>query len=200
MDPTPSVPAKSRPRRWLPLGMALLLLAGVPVARAARREHRAAQARVDRLARLPFTFGMFDDRQCERAAAREHAIIARLDMQGAMLFRTRAAVPLGEAGGPTLDQADALLPPWPARAEVRAAVGGNVTFGQYATADGSAEVLTLAQPVPEGGALYILTGSRRGVDWMKVLVGVAAGETGLALAWGLAFAVGRRGRADGERR
>ena len=52
---------------------------------------------------------------------------------------------VGEPGGQTLDHADAQLPPWPARDEVRAALGGVRSFGRHLTPDGSALLLTLAR-------------------------------------------------------
>ena len=72
----------------------------------------------------------------ETVAARERVVVAWLDGRGAVVRRT-GSVPLahsalggvgekivGEPGGQTLDHADAQLPPWPAREEVRAALGG----------------------------------------------------------------------------
>ena len=72
----------------------------------------------------------------DAVAAREGVVVAWLDAKGAVTRRT-GSVPLahsaiggvgekivGEPGGQTLDHADAQLPPWPARDEVRAALGG----------------------------------------------------------------------------
>ena len=193
---TSRLAARRRLLRWLQIAMLVVLVPAVPVGIAALREERAARARVAWLAHLPFTFGAFDDRQCEQTAVREHVIIARLDMEGGTLFRTRAVVPAYEPGGPTLAEVDAEMPPWPAREEVRAAIGGNVAFGCHRSTDRSVELLTLAQPVPEGGALYIVTGAhlRR---WRAVLAALAGLEGGGALCWLLAAALIRW--AGGER-
>src|SRR6185436_9252803 len=93
----------------------------------------------------------------------------------------------------TLDHADAQLPPWPARDEVRAALGGTRAFGQHLTADGSAMLLTLAQPRPDGGVLYVLTGSHRGIRRLvlvrRQLLELIVYEMVLALPIVLLFAV-----------
>jgi len=174
--------ARQRFLRWSQIAMVVVLVLAVPVGVAAYREHQGARARVAWLEHLPFTFGAFDDRQCDQAAAREHVIIARLGMTGATLYRTKAVFPAFEPGGPTLDEVDAEMPPWPAREEVRAAIGGNVRFGCYRSDERLVELLTLAQPVPEGGALYIVTGAhlRR---WRAPLAALGGLEGGLALFW-----------------
>ena len=43
---------------------------------------------------------------------------------------------VGEPGGQTVDRADAQLPPWTERDEVRAALAGTRAFGQHLTPDG----------------------------------------------------------------
>ena len=73
-------------------------------------------------------------------AARERVVVAWLDARGAVMRRTprcrwrigdwrRGREDRGRAGGETLDQADAQLPPWREREEVRAALGGEAAFG-----------------------------------------------------------------------
>ena len=101
---------------------------------------------------------------------------------------------VGEPGGQTLDHADAQLPPWPAREEVRAALGGSRAFGQHLTPDGSAMLLTLAEPRPDGGVLYVLTGSYRGIRRLvlvrKQLLELVVYEIVLALPLVVLFAFG----------
>jgi signal transduction histidine kinase len=139
-------------------------------------------------------------------AARERVVVAWLDARGAVTRRT-GSVPLahsaiggvgekivGERGGQTLDHADVQLPPWPARDEVRAALGGVRSFGRHLTPDGSALLITLAEPRPDGGALYVLTGSYRGIRRLvlvrKQLLELVVYEIVLALPLVALFAVG----------
>jgi signal transduction histidine kinase len=133
-------------------------------------------------------------------------VVAWLDAQGAVTRRT-GSVPLahsaiggvgekivGEPGGQTLDHADAQLPPWPARDEVRAALGGVRSLGRHLTPDGSALLITLAEPRPDGGVLYVLTGSYRGIRRLvlvrKQLLELVVYEIVLALPLVALFAVG----------
>ena len=101
---------------------------------------------------------------------------------------------VGERGGQTLDHADVQLPPWPARDEVRAALGGVRSFGRHLTPDGSALLITLAEPRPDGGVLYVLTGSYRGIRRLvlvrKQLLELVVYEIVLALPLVALFAVG----------
>jgi len=112
------------------------------------QERSAERRQVEHIERIPFMITAWLPASCEPVARREGVVIAQLDMQGATIFRT---------GPMPFDQADAQLAPWPARDEVRAALVGNRTFGRY---PGSMRILTLAQPRPEGGALYILSGAK----------------------------------------
>ncbi|HMF44046.1 MAG TPA: hypothetical protein VKQ32_25405 [Polyangia bacterium] len=145
-----------RVRVWWRVG---LLVAAAALAAAGLRMLQyqgRAREQVKKLERLPFMVNGWDRPTSEPAAQREQVIIARLDMQGATIFRTG---PVSVArSSKLLDTFDAQLPTWPARDEVRAALAGNRTFGRYWTPDRSVLIQTLAQPVPEGGALYILTG------------------------------------------
>ena len=142
----------------------------------------------------------------ETVARRAGVVVAWLDARGAIVRRT-GSVPLahsaiggvgekivGEPGGQTLDHADAQLPPWPARDEVRAALGGVRSFGRHLTPDGSALLLTLAEPRPDGGALYVMTGSYRGIRRLmlvrKQLLELVVWEIVLALPIVVLFAFG----------
>ena len=101
---------------------------------------------------------------------------------------------VGEPGGQTVDRADAQLPPWTERDEVRAALAGTRAFGRHLTPDGSAMLLTLAEPLPGGGARYLLTGSHRGIRRLvlvrKQLLELVVYEIVLALPLVAVFAVG----------
>jgi hypothetical protein len=120
--------------------------------------HLWSRAQKEKLERIPFLVTGWDRPTSEPAAAKERVIIAKLFMNGETKFRTGPVPPSRGMPGQTLDAADAQLPPWTARDEVREGLAGNRTFGRYWTPDGSVLVQTLAQPVPEGGCLYILTG------------------------------------------
>lgn len=152
----PQARTEGVPWRRFALGLVLASLGGAAFGLVYRQV--AARAQVAKLERLPFMVTGWDRPSSEPVAAQEGVIVARLDMGGATIFRT-GPVPVARGeGGQMLDAADARLPPWAARDEVRAAVAGNRTFGRYWVADGNVLVQTLAQPVPEGGALYIVTG------------------------------------------
>ena len=147
--------------RWVVLLMVLIGLSPLVIGGAMLvRQKRGSRAEIAVLERVPFMITAWERASCEPVAAREGVIIAHLDMQGATIFRTGSVPLAGGSDGQTLDRADAQLPPWPAREEVRAALVGNRTFGHYATPDHLAQITTLAQPRPEGGALYIVAGSR----------------------------------------
>ncbi|HEY7371647.1 MAG TPA: HAMP domain-containing sensor histidine kinase [Polyangia bacterium] len=199
-------PARSLYFRLLQLGLALVLLPSLLIAIASIYEHFASRAQMERLARVPFMIHGWDLPALEQVAPREGVVIAVLDIHGGLVRRT-GSVPLahsaiggvgekivGEPGGQTLDQADAQLPPWLARAEVQAALGGNHTFGRHLTPDGSAMLLTLATPNPDGGVLYILSGSHRGIRRLvlvrRQLMELIVYEIVLALPIVVLFAVG----------
>ena len=206
MHPLRRPPARSLYYRLLQLGLALVLLPSLLIAIASIYEHFASRAQMDRLARVPFMIHGWDLPALEQVAPREGVVIALLDIHGGLVRRT-GSVPLahsaiggvgekivGEPGGQTLDQADAQLPPWPARAEVQAALAGNQTFGRHLTPDGSAMLLTLATPNPDGGVLYILSGSHRGIRRLvlvrRQLLELIVYEIVLALPIVVLFAVG----------
>ena len=135
----------------------LVLLPSLLIGIAWIYEHFAIRAQTAHLARIPTMITTLNSAAPPDAvAARERVVVAWLDGRGAVVRRT-GSVPLahsalggvgekivGEPGGQTLDHADAQLPPWPAREEVRAALGGVEAFGQHLTPDGSALLLTLA--------------------------------------------------------
>jgi two-component system sensor histidine kinase ChvG len=168
-------PARSLYFRLLQLGLVLVLLPSALIGIAWVYENLAARAQRDRLARIPGQIDGPGGVSPETVAKREGVVVAWLDARGAVVRRT-ATVPLahsaiggvgeklvGEPGGQTLDRADAQLPPWPERDEVRAALTGAQTFGSHMVPDGSALLLTLAVPRTDGGVLYVLSGSYRGI-------------------------------------
>jgi two-component system, OmpR family, sensor histidine kinase ChvG len=168
-------PARSLYFKLLQLGLALVLLPSLLVGIAWIYENIATRTQREHLARIPLKIDALDSVAPDEVAAREGVVVAWLDAKGNVTRRT-GSVPLahsaiggvgekivGEPGGQTLDHADAQLLAWPARDEVRAALGGTRAFGQHLTADGSAMLLTLAEPRPDGGVLYVLTGSYRGI-------------------------------------
>ena len=144
----------------VPVLLLILLMPLIMLGVGLLRERSATRGQVDLLHRVPLMTNGWDPKSAEIVGAREGVIIARLDPQGGTVFRTGSVPLVAGSGGPTLDAVDSQMPPWPTREEVRAALAGNRTLGRHRTKDGSALVLTLAQPLPEGGALYVLTGSR----------------------------------------
>jgi hypothetical protein len=190
----PSPPSQSRVAPFIAL--ALVALAVVLSTRWVA-DSVASRTQKQRLERLPFQIDPSDRAGCEPIAAREGVIIARLDMQGATRFRTGSVPLAGASDGRTLDDADRQLPPWPGRDEVRAALAGNRSFGEYRTPDG-AHVLTLAQPRPDGGVLYLVSGVVRGTVTRVVsraiqIVAFASIAVALVVRW----RTRRRDRRDG---
>jgi len=198
-------PARSLYFKLLQLGLVLVLLPSLLLGVAWIYEHFATRAQSERLERIPVMINARDVPP-ETIARREGVVVAWLDARGAIVRRT-GSVPLahsaiggvgekivGEPGGQTLDHADARLPPWPARDEVRAALGGVRSFGRHLTPDGSALLLTLAEPRPDGGVLYVSTGSYRGIRRLmlvrKQLLELVVWEIVLALPIVVLFAVG----------
>jgi HAMP domain-containing protein len=198
-------PARSLYFRLFQFALVLVLLPSLLVAIAWAYENIAIRTQRDHLSGIPLMIDSLDSVSPDDAAARAGVVVAWLDARGNVTRRT-GSVPLahsaiggvgekivGEPGGQTLDHADAQLPPWPARDEVRAALGGTRAFGQHLTADGSAMLLTLAQPRPDGGVLYVLTGSYRGIRRLvlvrRQLLELIVYEMVLALPLVLLFAV-----------
>jgi two-component system sensor histidine kinase ChvG len=168
-------PARSLYYKLLQLGLALVLLPSLLIGIAWVYEHFASRAQIANLEKIPSLLGGRAGAAPDAVAKREAVVVAWLDARGEIVRRT-GSVPLahsaiggvgekivGEPGGQTLDHADAQLPPWPARDEVRAAFGGVRSLGRHLLPDGSALLLTLAEPQPDGGVLYVLTGSYRGI-------------------------------------
>ena len=199
-------PARSLYFRLLQFALVLVVLPSLLVAIAWAYENIATRTQRDHLSGIPMMIDTLDNVSPDDAAARAGVVVAWLDARGNVTRRT-GSVPLahsaiggvgekivGEPGGQTLDHADAQLPPWPARDEVRAALGGTRAFGQHLTGDGSAMLLTLAQPRPDGGVLYVLTGSYRGIRRLvlvrRQLLELIVYEVVLALPLVLLFAVG----------
>jgi len=147
-----------------------------------------------------------DSVSAETVARRERVVIAWLDAKGAVTRRTGSVALshsaiggvgekiVGEPGGQTIDHADAQLPPWPSRDEVQAALAGTRAFGKHLTPDGSAMLLTLAEPRPDGGVIYVMSGSFRGIRRLvvvrKQLLELVVYEIVLALPLVVLFAVG----------
>jgi len=151
-----------------------------------------------------------DDGARERIATRAHALLARLDARGAVVGRIAGGgtaldasaltvmgeriVSVGRVEAHPLVRADAALPPWPARPEVQAALAGQQAFGRHLTPDGAALLITLADPAPGGGALYLLTGSHRGIRRLALvqrqLIQLLMYELVLAVPLVLLFALG----------
>jgi signal transduction histidine kinase len=199
-------PARSLYFRLLQLGLVLVLLPSLLIAIAWIYEHFASRVQADHLARIPSMVDARDGVSPDAVARREGVVVAWLDAKGAITRRT-GSVPLahsaiggvgeklvGEPGGQTLDHADAQLPPWPARDEVQAALAGMRAFGRHLTPDGSAMLLTLAEPRADGGALYVMAGSYRGIRRLvlvrKQLLELVVYEIVLALPLVVLFAVG----------
>jgi two-component system, OmpR family, sensor histidine kinase ChvG len=208
----PRPPARSLYFQVGQLGLALVLLPTLLIAIAWVYEHFAIRSQSEALERLATatatgtgTAGP-DAAAHDELAARERAVIARLDAGGRVVARTGSVLLahsaigsvgeklVGEPGGQTVDRADALLPPWTEREEVRAALAGTRTFGRHLTPDGSAMLLTLAEPLPGGGARYLLTGSHRGIRRLvlvrKQLLELVVYEIVLALPIVAVFAFG----------
>jgi two-component system sensor histidine kinase ChvG len=199
-------PARSLYFKLLQLGLVLVLLPSAMIAIAWVYERYATRAQTEHLERVPFMIDIRDSASWDTVARRESVVIALLDMQGGVVHRSHS-VPLvhsaigsvgakivGEPGDQTLDRADAQLPPWPEREEVRQALAGNRTFGRHLLPDGSALLLTLAQPRPDGKVLYLLTGSYRGIRRLvlvrRQLLELIVYEIVLALPIVLVFAFG----------
>jgi signal transduction histidine kinase len=199
-------PARSLYFRLLQLGLVLVLLPSLLIVIAWIYEHFASRAQSEHLARIPLMIDALDSVSPDTVARREGVVVAWLDAKGAVTRRT-GSVPLshsaiggvgekivGEPGGQTIDHADAQLPPWPARDEVQAALAGTRAFGQHLTPDGSAMLLTLAEPRPDGGVLYVMSGSFRGIRRLvvvrKQLLELVVYEIVLALPLVVLFAVG----------
>jgi two-component system sensor histidine kinase ChvG len=129
------------------------------------------------LARLAEEAARADATERAQLALRERALIAVIDERGGVVERTGPGVPLKHSplgsvgehlafehdGSGGLEAADGQLPPWSDRPEVREALAGSPAFGQHATPDGAALLLTAAAPLPRGGAVYVVAGSHRGI-------------------------------------
>jgi len=151
MQTSPST-RKRPPPLFLLVVLLLMFVPTVVGAIALMRSQSALREREAQIARVPFMITAWEQATCEPVAAREGVIIAYLNMQGGTIFRTAAA---------PFDEVDARFGPWPPRDEVQAALAGNRTFGRYGPSHGLT-LVTLAQPRPEGGALYVLGTSDRG--------------------------------------
>jgi len=199
-------PARSLYFRLLQLGLVLVLLPSLLIGIAWIYENVASGAQRERLARIPGEIDALESVAPDTVTVREGVVAAWLDRTGAVVRRT-ATVPLshsaiggvgeklvGEHGGETVDHADAQLPPWREREEVRAALAGTQAFGRHLLPDGSAMLLTLAVPRGDGGALYVLSGSYRGIRRLvlvrKQLIELVVYEIVLALPIVVLFAFG----------
>jgi signal transduction histidine kinase len=110
--------------------------------------------------------------------------IARLDAGGRVVERSDTAARalvhsrlgrLGErlvgGGEPeSLAAADRALGPWAARQEVVGALGGRgPAVAKRVSPSAETVVIALAEPLPQGGALYLLSGTHRGVRRLMAL-------------------------------
>jgi two-component system sensor histidine kinase ChvG len=202
-----------RPRRLrvtlVELGLALVVLPLVLLAVAVVYERWSTGEQQRMLSRAAAVAAAGSPVERARLAARDRVIIARLDATGTVVERAPpAATPLGHSPigavgerlvgegehEQTLDRADAQLPPWTARAEVRAALAGAPAVGQHLTPDGEALVVTAAAPLAGGGALYLLAGSHRGVRRLvrvrRQLAELVVYELVLAAPLLIVFAIG----------
>lgn len=104
--------------------------------------------------------------------------IARLDAQGRVVARS-GTMAVALERGPVEDLGERLVgkgPPesletaagdsagWRERSEVRSALNGVGDVGQWISPSTETMVVSLARPLPGGGALYLLAGSHRGVQ------------------------------------
>jgi hypothetical protein len=152
-------PQQIQRKLWRLFGLAIALSSLASAGVGLMKRHIIARRQIEKLERVSSSIAGLDGASSKPLATRELVTIARLDRAGATMFRTEPVRVAGGGRDRMLDAADAQLPHWPAREEVRAAVAGNRRFGRYWAANGEVLVQTLAQPVPEGGAVYILTGS-----------------------------------------
>ncbi len=205
--------------RLAQLGLLLLSLPLGIIGVAAAYERHVVQERQQGLARAAAEVRAADltahgapagDGARERIATRAHVLLARLDPHGAVVGPIAGAgtslessalavvgeriVSVGRVEAHPLVRADAALPPWPARPEVQAALAGQRAFGRHLTPDGAALLITLADPLPGGGALYLLAGTHRGIRRLAVvqrqLIQLLIYELVLAVPLVLLFAVG----------
>ena len=166
------------------LGVALLVLPLFLNGSADAYEWTVARRQRDELARAAAEAAAADPATQARIAARSLALVGALDSHGAVVTRARSAdVPLehsaigtvGEhlvgAGDHlvTLESADALAPPWGARPEVREALAGRRAFGRHLTPGGEALLITLAEPIADGGVLYLVSGSYLGIRRLAIV-------------------------------
>jgi signal transduction histidine kinase len=116
-------------------------------------------------------------------ARKAHVMIARLDTTGTEMARAGIAADalrhsalgwigerlVGAEHSESLDEADRSAGPWTERAEVRGALAGIPSNATHVSTSGQTVVLSHAQPLPSGGALYLLSGSHRGVRRLVLL-------------------------------
>jgi two-component system sensor histidine kinase ChvG len=200
--------------RLAQLGVALLLLPLALITFAAGYEGWVVseqRAALGRLADALLAAHSPEEAGRARAGVGTHVLVARLDARGTAVSAPQGANAalewsavgaVGErlfTGHPEahpLAAADGALAPWPAREEVREALAGRRAFGRHLTPEGDALLITLAVPLPppDGGALYLLTGSHRGIRRLAVarreLAQLLVYELVLAVPIILLFAVG----------
>jgi two-component system sensor histidine kinase ChvG len=198
--------------RLAQLGVALLLLPLALITFAAAYEQWVVseqRAALGHLADALVAARTPEDAARARTAAGGHVLVARLDASGAPAAAPQGANAALESSAVgivgerlftrrpeahPLAGADAALAPWPAREEVREALAGRRAFGRHLTSGGDALLITLAVPLPDGGALYLLTGSHRGIRRLAVarreLAQLLVYELVLAVPIVLLFAVG----------
>jgi signal transduction histidine kinase len=159
----------------LPLGMLAIALGYEQVLTASEVRRLRAAAELARSAGA---------RDLGALGSRLRVEIARLDAAGRVVERSDTAARalvhsrlgrLGErlvgGGEPeSLAAADRALGPWSARQEVMGALGGHgAAVAKRVSPSAETVVVALAQPLPEGGALYLLSGTHRGVRRLMAL-------------------------------
>jgi two-component system sensor histidine kinase ChvG len=185
--------------KLIALGVVLALLPLLMLAISWTYEQALVAEEVHRLGAVARQAAAMEPASLRDFAGRSHVEIVRFDAAGAITARSdtmalalgRSAVgQLGEklvgADAPeSLERADHEFSPWPERDEVKSALGGRAASATRLSRSAETVVITLAQPLPAGGALYVLTGSHRGVRRLIVvrreLVQLALYEVVLAL-------------------
>jgi hypothetical protein len=184
--------------KWLKLWLVGLLIPLGAAGLGFAVRHVTTRRQIERLERAAVRVTGSDRASSEAVAAQERVIIARLDEAGATIFRTAPVEVAKGWRGQMLDAADAQLPPWPGREEVRAALAGKRTFARYwgTSPWGSVLIQTLAQPVAGGGALYIMRGSQIDLQQQPGVLGLI-GVLSLVVTMGLRWLSRRKPPAAG---
>jgi two-component system sensor histidine kinase ChvG len=169
--------------KLLGIGLGLALLPLVLLAFASTYETFLVGRLHQRLRTAADEAAALSDAELPALGRRRRVEVARLDARGQVVARAatmgvaleRGPVDLiGErlvgTGPPeSLEAADAANGPWAERDEVRSALAGVTAFHERISSSTETMVVSLARPRPGGGALYLLTGSHRGVQRLVFL-------------------------------